>query len=121
MGVEFLRVNIKYEGASCVPQVRTRGGLAMLWNDGVHVQLNTYSRNHIDVNIEEKSTGKEFRLTGFYGNAETHKRKESWVVLKHLSHLSHSPWVCMGDFNEVLDNSERLGRGYCSDLANQEF
>jgi hypothetical protein len=77
----------------------------------VELAISTNSRNHIDAWVAEKSTGKGFRLTGFYGNPKTHKHKESWVLLKHLSSLSSEPWVCMGDFNEILDNSERWGRG----------
>lgn len=50
-------------------------------------------------------------MTGFYGNLETHKHKESCALLKHLSSLSFEPWVCMGDFNKILDNSERWRRG----------
>uniref|UniRef100_A0A2N9G0A2 Endonuclease/exonuclease/phosphatase domain-containing protein n=1 Tax=Fagus sylvatica TaxID=28930 RepID=A0A2N9G0A2_FAGSY len=88
-----------------------RGGLAMLWSDQVELAISTYSRNHIDAGVAEKSTGKGFRLTGFYGNPKTHKHKESWALLKHLSSLSSEPWVCMGDFNEILDNSERWGWG----------
>jgi hypothetical protein len=56
--------------------------------------------------------GKGFRIICFYGKAETHKRKESWALLKHLSSLSAEPWVCMVDFNEILDNSERRDVGF---------
>ncbi|GMY22353.1 hypothetical protein FCV25MIE_17594 [Fagus crenata] len=102
---------MKYDGALCVSRIRTGGGLALLWNDRMRVQVTSYSRSHIDASVEDKGTGKKFHLTGFYGNPETHKRRESWALLKHLSHLSSSPWVCIGDFNEVLDNVERVGRG----------
>ena len=59
----------------------TGGGLAMLWFDQVELAISMYSRNHIDAWVAEKSTGKGFRLTGFYGNLETHKHKESWALL----------------------------------------
>uniref|UniRef100_A0A2N9GLP4 Reverse transcriptase domain-containing protein n=1 Tax=Fagus sylvatica TaxID=28930 RepID=A0A2N9GLP4_FAGSY len=62
--------------------------------------------------LADTNEGKSFKVTGFYGNAETHKRKALWALLKHLSLLSNSPWVYMGDFNEILDNRERLGRGW---------
>ena len=101
----------KFDSAFCVPWRGTGSGLAMLWRAKLDVMLSTYSHNHIDANVVDKVTGKGFRLTGFYGNAETHKWKESWALLKHLSHLSSSPRLCMGDFNEILDNSERMGRG----------
>ena len=73
--------------------------------------ISTYSWNHIDAYVTEKMIGKGFQIICFYGKAETHKCKESWALLKHLSSLSAEPWVCMVDFNEILDNSERKGRG----------
>jgi exonuclease III len=110
LGVEWLHVKLKFGGAFCVPRVRTGGGLAMLWTDKAKVGVNTYSKNHIDAFVLDTVTQKEFRVTGFYGNAETHRRRESWALLKHLSSLSSLPWVCMGDFNEVLDYWEVKGR-----------
>ncbi len=85
------------------------------------LNISTYSRNHINADVVEKMTGKSFRVTGFYGNVETHKRKASWALLKHLSSLSNSPWVCMGDFNEILDNRERLGRGWRPGWQMEDF
>ncbi len=102
----------KFDSAFCVPRKDTGGGLAVFWRAKMDVKLNTSSRNHIDVDVVNMHTCKGFCLTGFYGNAETYKWKESWVLLKHLSHLSSSLWLCMGDFNEILDNSERKGWGY---------
>jgi hypothetical protein len=99
----------------------TGGGLAMLWNERVDLKLNTYSRNHIDVLVVEKGSGIEYRLTGFYGNAETSKRKESWALLKHLSQQSAVPWVCLGDFNEILEYSECLGRRFRPEWQLRDF
>jgi exonuclease III len=112
IGVERLRVTTKFDSAFCVPRKDTGGGLAVLWRAKMDVKLNTSSRNHIDVDVVNMHTCKGFCLTGFYGNVETYKWKESWVLLKHLSHLSSSLWLCMRDFHEILDNSERKGWGY---------
>lgn len=32
-----------------------------------------------------------------------------WDLLRHLGTVSSLPWVCMGDFNKDLDDSERRG------------
>jgi hypothetical protein len=45
----------------------------------------------------------------------------TWALLKHLSSLSSSSWVCMGDFNEVFDNSERRGRGLRPEWQMRDF
>uniref|UniRef100_A0A2N9F0P5 Reverse transcriptase domain-containing protein n=1 Tax=Fagus sylvatica TaxID=28930 RepID=A0A2N9F0P5_FAGSY len=119
--VEFLRVLIKYKYAFCVSRLRTGGGLALFWNDEVELRVNTYSKNHIDSNVVVTDSGKEFRFTGFYGNPETHRRKESWALLKHLRHLGSAPWLCAGDFNELLDQNEKFGIGQRPDWQIRDF
>jgi exonuclease III len=121
VGVELLRVSTKFNYAFCVPRLRTGGGLAMLWSDKVDLRLNSFSKNHIDASVVIKDSGKEFRVTGFYGNPETHKRKETWALLKFLSHHGSLPWVCMGDFNELLDHSECTGTARRPDWQIRDF
>lgn len=50
-----------------------------------------------------------WKLTGFFGHAESARRSESWALLQHLESLQPIPWLCVGDFNEVLDQSEKEG------------
>ena len=44
-----------------------------------------------------------------YGDAKTHLRFKTWDMLKYIKSASTLPWVCMGDFNEVLHRSEHVG------------
>ena len=64
------------------------------------------SLNHIDVVI---NLGKEnsWRFTSFYDNPETHKHHESWAILKILNRSFSLPWLCAGDFNEILRSHEK--------------
>ena len=50
-----------------------------------------------------------WRLTGFYGAPERAKRKESWQLLRTLVVLSNLSWCCIGDFNDILHQSEKSG------------
>ena len=75
------------------------------------VDVHTFSPRHIDAVIMEDRGNKNWRFTGFYGNLETHKREESWVLLVNLSTRSALPWVCMGDFNEICHRGEKAGGG----------
>ena len=94
-----------------VPSVRQSGGLALLWKESVVVDVHTFSPRHIDAVIMEDRGNKNWRFTGFYGNLETSKREESWVLLVNLSTRSALPWVCMGDFNEICHRGEKTGGG----------
>ena len=46
---------------------------------------------------------------GFYGQLNPQKRHEAWELLKYLAHLNPLPWMCIGDFNEVVNGMEKVG------------
>ncbi|KAH9786028.1 reverse transcriptase domain-containing protein [Citrus sinensis] len=85
------------------------GGLALYWNSSHNVRLMKFGRNFIDVQVENADS-RTWRCTGFYGFPETSKRRDSWELLRSLSSISSLPWVCIGDFNDLLHNSEKRGR-----------
>ena len=37
------------------------------------------------------------------------RKHESWTLLKHLHSRSTAPWLCYGDFNEILTMEEKQG------------
>ncbi|KAH9726440.1 reverse transcriptase domain-containing protein [Citrus sinensis] len=54
--------------------------------------------------------GKQWRVTGFYGFPESSRRRESWNLMRSLASSSSLPWVCLGDFNDLLHSSEKQGK-----------
>ena len=70
----------------------------------LHVQ--TYTRNHIDALIF-KGSNPTWRLTRFYGWLEEQRKHESWQLLKHLHTRISAPWLCVGDYNEILSSDEK--------------
>ena len=85
------------------------GGLALLWKKELKVDVQSFSDSHIDAIVDQGVDGKQWRITGFYGNLETSKRQESWLLLKRLSSLNSLPWVCLGNYNKLMDSSEKGG------------
>jgi hypothetical protein len=83
------------------------GGLMLLWNSNYSVEIQNYSRRHINDVVHSHSDDPSWKLTGFYGHPEAAKRGESWSLLRQLSTLSPSPWICMGDFNEITTAAEK--------------
>ena len=43
----------------------------------------------------------EWMFTGFYGEPNTQKRHEAWAKLRTSKNRSVSPWLCVGDYNEI--------------------
>ncbi|XP_074315071.1 uncharacterized protein LOC141651251 [Silene latifolia] len=90
-----------------VDSVGRSGGLAMLWRKEVDCVFGSASVHHMDFTIREE--GREWRLTGFYGWPSVADRHLSWELLRLLKSQSQLPWVCIGDFNEILFSTEMKG------------
>ena len=75
--------------------------MAFLWKNSSVVWVDSFSSYHIDAII---NGGMEdaWRLTGFYGESDTYIHSEGWNMLWMLSSKPKLPWVCFGDFNELL-------------------
>lgn len=59
------------------------------------------------------------RITGFYGNPDTNLRSEAWSMLRRIRRRDNEPWLCLGDFNELLWVKER--RQTKNEMANESF
>ena len=73
------------------------------------MDVQTYSPYHIDSIVIDDHGNRKWRFTGFYGHPETGKREELWRLLDELERRFTLPWICMGDFNEILHLGEKVG------------
>ena len=80
----------------------------MLWKEDFAMKVLTSSDNHID-RVVDQGMDDAWHLTGFYGELETANREHSWNLLRDLCHKHSLPWICLGDFNEVLRLEEKQG------------
>ena len=55
------------------------------------------------------STSNQLHLTGFYGEPNTARRHEAWSKLRNLNSQPEKPWLCIGEFNEIVRQDEKLG------------
>lgn len=92
-----------------VPSKGRSGGLALLWKKEIQVEVQTYFEHHIDSIIMSEGDSPRWRFTGFYGNPKTNKREESWSLLTRLARGNALPWVCIGNFNELMHRGEKEG------------
>ena len=101
-------MSVGFVNGLIIPSHGRSGGLAFLWKKEISVDVQSYSDRHIDATIIEDS-GFKWRITGFYGNPEVQRRKESWNLLKALSKMPQLSWLCFGDFNEIISVGEKMG------------
>ena len=100
--MEKVMEKINFVNGLIVPRKGRGRGLALLWKREIDLETMGYSRSFIDAIITEQDSGFRWRITGLYGNPETHRRKESWEELGALSRKFNLLWLCYGDFNEIL-------------------
>jgi len=77
------------------------GGLVIFWRKDIVLQLRGVSRYFINADVAEVD-GFVWRFTGFYGEPKTDKKDISWKALRGLNAAQRRPWLCVGDFNEIL-------------------
>ena len=106
--LERIGRKIQFSNLFVVPRHNTGEGLALYWPADMNVDVQTFSARHIDV-IIDLGANDAWQFTGFYGDPETANWESSWSLLRLLSQRFNLPWVCMGDFNEILFAEEKQG------------
>ncbi|XP_074355844.1 uncharacterized protein LOC141695503 [Apium graveolens] len=79
-----------------------------MWKRSVGCNVVDSSNNHIDVHIMEGSRV-SWRLTCYYGYPEREKRHDAWCFLRWLVRSDNIPWCIVGDFNDMLCASDKMG------------
>ncbi|XP_074297688.1 uncharacterized protein LOC141628442 [Silene latifolia] len=97
---------VDYEGYA-VDCVGKSGGLALLWKKSYVCSVISATVHYIDVEVGEGE--EQWRVTGFYGWPAVQDRHLSWQQLRILASTSLLPWMCLGDFNEILYSTEMKG------------
>ena len=72
------------------------------------VKVLSWSKGHIHARVAGNGFLPWF-LTGFYGHPVPSLRVQSWELLRRLGKDANGGWMCMGDFNEIIGNYEKVG------------
>ena len=99
--MESLAGTLGFSHAYAVSSSGHSGGLGLFWNDGIKLDVFGYSEYHVDAKVAMPNYA-EWRLMRVYGEAQVGERYKTWDKLKAISSASSLPWLCIGDFNEVL-------------------
>lgn len=87
------------------PERPNSGGLALYWKQDI--DLHVLSSNKNDTIIAYK--GDSFFATFVYSDPEVQHQSLVWDFLISLAPIRNSAWFFAGDFNEIIDNSEKSG------------
>ena len=107
--MEGIKSKLDRQQGLVVPSIKWGGGSALLWRSSTEVDVQAFSPRHIDAIVTEEHGNRTWRFIGFYGHPKTSKRNESWRLLEELGKRSDLPWICIGDFNEILHLRDKVG------------
>ncbi|CAN7004109.1 unnamed protein product [Brassica oleracea var. botrytis] len=93
--------------AGPMPPVGLSGGLCLLWKDGIEVSVLESSPNLIDTRVTHK--GVTSFISFIYGAPAMENRATFWAKLSEVGRDRDSLWLISGDFNDILNNSEKTG------------
>lgn len=102
--LEELRFNLSFLVS---PQGHGGGGLIFLWKPEIKLEVLVSCHNFINTKISTK--GQSFFATFVYGDPEQANRRQVWKDLTEIALSKEDPWFITGDFNEIIDNSEKVG------------
>jgi hypothetical protein len=105
----YLKNKFSFDNLFTVDCIRRSGGLALFWRNSDEVEIQNYSTWHISAVIKATNDRHNWRFTRFYGHPETAKRKITWQLLHHLSSFQPTPWLRVGDINEITHQTEKYG------------
>ena len=106
--VENLSCSLGFDKCFAVSRSGRSGGLGLLWNSEIKVKFLPYLQHHLDTIVTGQGQD-PWRLTVVYGEAQVDERHKTWDILKYIRSSNNYPWLCIGDFNEVLHRSEHEG------------
>ena len=115
--MDFVKSSIGFDNMLVVEAKGKEGGLYVLWKEGISVKEVEYNKNLIAVTVSYFVC--EWLMVGFYGPPYFSKKKKAWENLMALLESYQGPWMCMSDFNYVINEDEVSGgRKGCSLATN---
>lgn len=110
--IDGLKLKLEFENCLTVDSEGRSGGLYLMWRSEVNLKICSYSKNHIDVVVDDEGlNGQHWRIIGCYCHLETSKKSETWDLLILLNSANYSGWLVLGDFNEIISRHEKRGGG----------
>ncbi|XP_075661708.1 uncharacterized protein LOC142631429 [Castanea sativa] len=90
-----------------VPRVGLNGGLLLGWMPEHNLLIQHSSKNMIPANLLDHK-GTPLSITFFYGHLELAKRKDVWLELLQIRKIALPNWLCIGDFDQVLNDEDKF-------------
>ena len=98
-----------YSNGFNVSPIGRAGGLSLWWDNVLEVEIIYLSKHIIDARVKEEGTQLWIRVTAVYGTPYRSEKADFWNWMSNHFLPSSLPWLCGGDFNEFMWDSEKSG------------
>ncbi|GLJ27390.1 hypothetical protein SUGI_0537540 [Cryptomeria japonica] len=86
------------------------GGLGILWNPNkVNIKIMGKSKHWISDHVQSKISSTSFPLWNIYGPTQSPDKSKLWELNEQISLFGSNNYIIGGDFNVILDLSEKKG------------
>ncbi|XP_062014406.1 uncharacterized protein LOC133730919 [Rosa rugosa] len=91
------------------PVGQSSGGLALFWDNSVQVSSITSTHNYISTSVLSVADSFLCNISWMYGNPHSNQKNAFWRSVYTAFSPRLIPWLCLGDFNEILWLHEKWG------------
>jgi hypothetical protein len=74
--MEIIQSKLGFEGSFVIESLGRNGGLALLWKEAGWLEIQNFTRRHINAVVHSVDSDFQWKLTCFYGHPETANRHE---------------------------------------------
>jgi hypothetical protein len=113
--------NLGYYSLVHVPPVGSKGGLLLAWRNGVDLECFATNKNNISAWCYSDPPNNPWILSCVYGPPYNKDNTDFWKNLAAIGSKYYGPWLCIGDFNRILDQSEKYGGRPYASSSNDAF
>ncbi|XP_042962710.1 uncharacterized protein LOC122296986 [Carya illinoinensis] len=113
--LDIWRDRLHFDG--CCSNVEEGGKLWLFWSQDLHLVVENTGDQFLTVRITNLN---DFRITFVYAKCSYLERRRLWGSLMGAN-IHHLPWMVMGDFNIIRNDSKRRGGRPRLALAMEEF
>lgn len=107
--IQYLCNVSAYDKYFAVDAIGISGGLALFWKSNMEVEVLAVCKNYIHSKVVMKDVNLFCYVTCVYGDPEPNARRVVWQNISNLRVPNNCAWGCIGDFNDILAQSEKEG------------
>ncbi|KAH7857525.1 hypothetical protein Vadar_013640 [Vaccinium darrowii] len=107
--VDRIRRSLNFSNSVYVDPCGLSGGLALWWNSNISVDILEANQHFIHARCNDHQGLKSFLVTFVYGAPVVRAKEAVWENLRFLGAGIHGAWLVLGDFNDIVAESEKSG------------